>query len=110
MDAEEKSLHHDNTRAQAASEDQVARHTPTANDAQDELVIRLEPVPTWRLTIILASIGMGLLVSIMDTTIVATMLFTISSEFGDFDLLPWVVVAYTLSYVGEWQNVRLLTS
>ncbi|KAK4232826.1 MFS general substrate transporter, partial [Achaetomium macrosporum] len=36
----------------------------------------------------------------MDTTIVATMLYSISNEFGSLTLLPWVVVSYTLSYAG----------
>jgi MFS family permease len=74
--------------------------TTVPSYTQDELVIRLEPIAAWRLTIMLACIAMGLLMSLMDTTIVATMLYDISKEFGDFVLLPWVVVAYTLSYVG----------
>ncbi|KAH6847112.1 major facilitator superfamily domain-containing protein [Chaetomium sp. MPI-CAGE-AT-0009] len=74
---------------------------PSPPDAvADELMIRLEPIPAWRLAVILACIGMGLLLSIMDTTIVATMLYSISNEFGSLTLLPWVVVSYTLSYAG----------
>jgi hypothetical protein len=47
------------------------------------------------------SIGVGLFLSIMDTTIVATMLYKISEEFGGFRLSPWVILSYTLSYVGK---------
>jgi hypothetical protein len=47
------------------------------------------------------SVGMGLLLSVMDTTIVATMLYSISNGFGSLTLLPWVVVSYTLSYAGK---------
>lgn len=47
------------------------------------------------------SIGVGLFLSLMDTTIVATMLYNISEEFGGFRMSPWIVLSYTLSYVGE---------
>ncbi|KAH8879951.1 MFS general substrate transporter [Thozetella sp. PMI_491] len=43
---------------------------------------------------------MGFLFAIMDTTIVATMLYDVSNEFNNFALIPWVVVSYTLAYVG----------
>jgi len=36
----------------------------------------------------------------MDTTVVATMLASISDEFGGFKLAPWVLLSYTLSYLG----------
>ncbi|KAB5539418.1 major facilitator superfamily domain-containing protein [Coniochaeta sp. 2T2.1] len=63
-------------------------------------MLRREPVPTWRLVIILACIAAGLFLSLMDTTIVATMLYSISEEFGGFRQSPWIVLSYTLSYVG----------
>lgn len=45
---------------------------------------------------------MGLFLSLMDTTIVSTMLYTISDEFDGFKTCSWVVLAYTLSYVGKY--------
>ncbi|KAL2820815.1 MFS general substrate transporter [Aspergillus cavernicola] len=57
-------------------------------------------IETWRLVIILLCIAIGLFLSLMDTTIVSTMLYTISDEFDGFQLSSWVVLAYTLSYVG----------
>ncbi|OIW35580.1 MFS general substrate transporter [Coniochaeta ligniaria NRRL 30616] len=48
----------------------------------------------------IASIGAGLFLSLMDTTIVATMLYNVSEEFGGFRMSPWIVLSYTLSYVG----------
>lgn len=47
------------------------------------------------------SIGTGLFLSLMDTTIVATMLYNISEDFGGFRKSPWIVLSYTLSYVGK---------
>jgi hypothetical protein len=53
------------------------------------------------------SIGAGLFLSLMDTTIVATMLYSVSEEFGGFRLSPWIVLSYTLSYVGKFDIVTL---
>lgn len=47
---------------------------------------------------------MGMLLAVLDTTIVATMLYDISNEFGSLTLLPWVVVAYTLTYAGKQES------
>ncbi|KAK1147259.1 hypothetical protein N8T08_001998 [Aspergillus melleus] len=57
-------------------------------------------IATWRLAIILLCIAIGLFLSLMDTTIVSTMLYTISDEFGGFRMSSWIVLSYTLSYVG----------
>lgn len=47
------------------------------------------------------SIGTGLFLSLMDTTIVSTILYTVSEEFGGFRLSSWIILSYTLSYVGK---------
>ncbi|KAH6636358.1 hypothetical protein F5144DRAFT_619703 [Chaetomium tenue] len=73
---------------------------PLARQPSDELVLKREPIARWRLVTILVSIGVGLFLSLMDTTIVATMLASISDEFGGFKLAPWVLLSYTLSYLG----------
>lgn len=91
------------------------------NEHTDNWVVEGEPIATWRLTVILAwygdpiqaleseaganskisSIGIGLFLSLMDTTAVATMLSAISDEFGGFRKASWIILAYTLSYVGK---------
>lgn len=37
----------------------------------------------------------------MDTTVVATMLTAISEDFSGYRDAPWIILAYTLSYVGK---------
>lgn len=62
------------------------------------------------LTIPSSSIAIGLFLSLMDTTIVSTMLYTISDEFDGFKTSSWIVLAYTLSYVGEYITYSALVS
>ncbi|KAM3440691.1 hypothetical protein NHJ13734_003148 [Beauveria thailandica] len=64
------------------------------------VVRRNKPIAAWRLTVILFCIGMGLFLSLLDATVVATMLVDISAEFEDFKTSSWVVLAYTLTEVG----------
>nr|UWV21335.1 polyketide synthase 2 [Chaetomium globosum] len=93
----------ESTIAPRASKDAAlpeASPPPLERQASDELVLKREPIARWRLVIILVSIGVGLFLSLMDTTIVATMLASISDEFGGFKLAPWVLLSYTLSYLG----------
>lgn len=61
---------------------------------------RKKPIAAWRLAVMFACIGMGLFLSLLDATIVATMLVDISEDFGDFRTSSWVVLAYTLTEVG----------
>jgi MFS family permease len=46
------------------------------------------------------SVSFGLFLSLMDTTIVATALYTIGADLKSFGLINWVALAYTLSYLG----------
>ena len=48
----------------------------------------------------LHSLCFALFLSTLETTIVATGLLTISSDFGRFDLAGWIVLAYLLTYCG----------
>lgn len=48
----------------------------------------------------LSSICFGLFLSIVDSSIVATSLYTIGTEFGDLRSINWVALAYTLAYLG----------
>ncbi|KAK3306951.1 uncharacterized protein B0T15DRAFT_393025, partial [Chaetomium strumarium] len=44
-------------------------------------------------------VALGLFLSLLDSSIVATSLFTIAVEFGDVDSINWVALAYTLTYL-----------
>lgn len=44
---------------------------------------------------------MGLFLSLIDATVVATMLVEVSEDFQDFRTSSWVVLSYTLTEVGE---------
>ncbi len=43
---------------------------------------------------------MGLLLSALETTIIATALVSIASSLGGFDKSNWVVTAYLITYTG----------
>lgn len=47
----------------------------------------------------LPSVALGLFLSILDSSIVATSLFSIAVDFGDVDHINWVPLAYTLTYL-----------
>ncbi|KAJ3475371.1 hypothetical protein NLG97_g9483 [Lecanicillium saksenae] len=73
---------------------------PATIDGNNGIVLRRKkPIAAWRLAIIFACIGMGLFLSLLDATVVATMLVDISQEFQDFKTSSWVVLAYTLTEV-----------
>lgn len=46
------------------------------------------------------SVCLGLFLSYIDTSIVATSLFSIGSEFDDLERVNWVAISYTLAYMG----------
>lgn len=45
---------------------------------------------------------MGLLFSSLDSSIVATSLVTISHDLQDFVNAPWIILAYLLTYMGQF--------
>lgn len=51
----------------------------------------------------------GLLLSIIDSSILATSLYTIGIEFHDHSLINWVVLAYTLGYTGFTVSISTLS-
>ncbi|KAI1757108.1 major facilitator superfamily transporter [Xylaria castorea] len=53
-----------------------------------------------RLGLLCLGLSTGLFLSFLDTSIVATSLFTIGSQFSNIDKVNWVALAYTLSYLG----------
>ncbi len=48
----------------------------------------------------MSSLSTGLFLSFLDSSIVATSLFTIGTEFDCIERVNWVALAYTLSYLG----------
>lgn len=53
------------------------------------------------LILVTSSLLLGLMLSIMDTSIVATSLVVIGKDFDDFIHVTWVVLAYLLTYTGR---------
>jgi hypothetical protein len=52
------------------------------------------------MTLTAFSLLLGLLLSVMESSIVATALVTIGDEFQDFSRIIWTVLSYLLSYMG----------
>lgn len=50
--------------------------------------------------IVVNSLCFGLFLSLLDTSIVTTALYSIGTDFGALDQVNWVALAYTLAYVG----------
>lgn len=81
---------------------------PLDHEERDEYLTSLgdqaseeEPLATWRLSLILFSLCVGLMLSMMDNSIVSTSLYTIALEFGSLADGIWTILAYTLSYLGR---------
>lgn len=49
---------------------------------------------------LLRRLCLGLLMSTLETTIIATALISISSSLGNYEKSNWVVTAYLLTYTG----------
>ena len=52
------------------------------------------------LTVVIDSLCCGIFLSLLDTTIVATALYTIATEFHAPVIVNWIVLAYLLAYLG----------
>ncbi|KAJ4389718.1 hypothetical protein N0V93_007190 [Gnomoniopsis smithogilvyi] len=61
---------------------------------------RQSTISKWRFAFICVGVSLGLFLAMIDSSIVATSLFTIGNEFQDLDRINWVVLAYTLAFVG----------
>ncbi|KAG4435971.1 hypothetical protein IFR05_008552 [Cadophora sp. M221] len=57
-------------------------------------------LPKWRLVSLLICLCFGLFLSLLDTTIVATAIYTIGVDLSSLSSVNWVALAYTLSYLG----------
>ncbi|MCJ1476102.1 hypothetical protein MMC13_004767 [Lambiella insularis] len=61
---------------------------------------RAPALPIWQVAIIVFCLCFALLLSALETSIVATALVSIASNFGDYASANWVVVSYMLTYTG----------
>ncbi|KAI0539271.1 major facilitator superfamily transporter [Xylaria digitata] len=59
-----------------------------------------EEISSVRLALLGLGLSVGLFLSFLDSSIVATSLFSIGAEFNDIKRVNWVALAYTLSYLG----------
>ncbi|KAL3428496.1 major facilitator superfamily transporter [Phlyctema vagabunda] len=74
---------------------------PSPKDTNNVLENIDEPnLPKWQLLCLGISLSFGLFLSLLDTTIVATALYTIGVDFNTLNAVNWVALAYTLSYLG----------
>ncbi|KAF6826835.1 MFS multidrug transporter [Colletotrichum musicola] len=102
--------------SESASRQRISQHlsypNPSLGDTAGFAAANLAPrdadtspaVPwqnsTARRVILVVSLLLGLLLSTLDTSVVATSLITISEEFHDHGNAPWVLLAYMLTYMG----------
>lgn len=56
------------------------------------------------------SLCIGLLLSSLESTIVATALVSIASDFNDYGRSNWVVIAYLLTYSSRTPRASMLSS
>ncbi|CAN9108701.1 unnamed protein product [Alternaria alternata] len=57
-------------------------------------------IATWKLVSLYSSICIGLFLSFLDTSIIATAIYTIGVEFHSLSKANWIALSYTLAYVG----------
>ncbi|KLU85967.1 hypothetical protein MAPG_04986 [Magnaporthiopsis poae ATCC 64411] len=82
----------------ASTETPFSSSTEPINRADAALIDSdLPPVRFWLLSV---GISLGLLMAMLDTSIIATSLLTIGQEFKSLDRVNWVVLSYTLAYLG----------
>lgn len=78
--------------------------TVTNTSSTPKTTIHTQPfeprVPKWRLIVLSISLCFGLFLSLIDTSIVATALYSIGTDFNDLTNVNWIALAYTLAYVG----------
>ncbi|OAQ96546.1 hypothetical protein LLEC1_02348 [Akanthomyces lecanii] len=75
------------------------KEAPVICPFDEELHSPPEPSPA-RFWLLSTGICLGLFLSIIDSSIVATALYTIGSDFRDHRAINWVALAYTLAYLG----------
>ncbi|KAG8167118.1 hypothetical protein KVR01_002807 [Diaporthe batatas] len=74
---------------------------PASRPPEDDTHFRESNIPPWRFAFLCVGLCLGLCLSMIDTSIVATSLYTIGEEFNDLERINWVALAYTLSFLGS---------
>ncbi|KAL1841855.1 hypothetical protein VTJ49DRAFT_6532 [Mycothermus thermophilus] len=77
-----------------------ANNTPSDHGETDEKPLGPNALSKLRVTALIIGVSLGLFLSMIDGTIVATALFSIAVEFGDVDNINWVALSYVLTYLG----------
>ncbi|KAG5928181.1 hypothetical protein E4U53_002730 [Claviceps sorghi] len=77
-------------------EDDVVVPSTSPHDAPPQTM----PMPATQFWLLSLGVCLGLLLAMMDTSIVATSLYSIGRELDDLDNVNWVALAYTLAYMG----------
>lgn len=70
------------------------------HDLPPDVLFREAQIPTWRWAAVCTAVCLGLFMAMIDSSIVATSLYTIGTEFADFATINWIALAYTLAFLG----------
>ncbi|EPE26442.1 MFS general substrate transporter [Glarea lozoyensis ATCC 20868] len=81
------------------SSDEPAREV-IASTSTSETPYAGPALPRWRFTCLCIGLSISLFMSLLDTTIIATALFTIGKDLRATSSVNWVALSYTLSYLG----------
>ncbi|KAI1466940.1 major facilitator superfamily domain-containing protein [Daldinia caldariorum] len=73
---------------------------PVSSVSSFELEVTRPELPLLRFWLFSIGLLVGLLLSFLDTSIVATSIFSIAAEFDDLASINWVALAYALVYLG----------
>ncbi|CAJ0550521.1 Ff.00g104510.m01.CDS01 [Fusarium sp. VM40] len=87
---------HDDGKPETAPGSQTER-TPTESDCEEVQELTIPITRFWGLCV---GVLLGLFLSMIDTSIVATSLHSIGVEFEVLEDVNWVALAYTLAYLG----------
>uniref|UniRef100_A0A093VDT1 Putative transporter C3H1.06c n=1 Tax=Talaromyces marneffei PM1 TaxID=1077442 RepID=A0A093VDT1_TALMA len=81
-----------------------ASQAPHSSDQEDShhnaMLNRIPDLSSWRRTLIFIGLFFGLFLALMDTSIMATAVYTISLDFDSLASTLWAILAYQLSYLG----------
>ncbi|KAI8958927.1 major facilitator superfamily transporter [Daldinia sp. FL1419] len=81
------------------SED-TATLAPVPSDISHEPQSARPELPLPRFWVLSVGVLLGLMLSFLDTSIIATSMFSIGADFGDLALINWVALAYSMVYLG----------
>ncbi|PVH79385.1 MFS general substrate transporter [Cadophora sp. DSE1049] len=82
------------------TEAQKISESPLPGSEEQLKAVQNHELPSWRLACVIGSLSVGLYMSLMDMTIAASVLFTISTDFGNFREANWILLGYSSAYVG----------